>query len=952
MADPESMRDPLEVLAAEYIERLRQGESPSIEDYAAQHPELAEEIRDLFPTVAVAEGLKARQARLSDGRATLGAARPERLGDFRIIREIGRGGMGVVFEAEQESLGRRVAVKVLPRQVLLDEKNLKRFEREARIAANLHHTNIVEVFGVGEQDGFHYYVMQYIRGVGLDAVIPLLAKLVCRHGAPGSDPAPQSAPASATSAASEHPIAEAAVRPLVGGEAGLRPDGRPGPHYWQSVARIGLQAADALNYAHGQGVLHRDIKPANLLLDPQGTVWLADFGLAKAAQSDDISLSSDLVGTMRYMAPEQFRGHTDHRSDIYSLGLTLYELLTLRSAYEETDHSRLIQRITQGPPPAPRGANREIPRDLETIILKAVSHDVSQRYQSAEAMADDLRCFLEDRPIRARPVGPAERLGRWCRRNKRLASLTATTLFLLVMVAVVASIGYVRTKSALKGEAIERSKAEANAALAIEALDRIFERSSPSQMRILPQPTMEGARGETIDVPSSPILSKAAAALLEELLPFYDRLARQTGNDAKLRARTAEANRRVGAIRQRLGQLDEAAKAYRRAIALYEELRAGPPPNPLLKLEVAQLQNELGRLYTSRRQITEAREAHLAALALLQGDETEHATRNTPQERFELARTYYFLGTQERPLPAAAPRQRDRPAQIPNPQRDSLAKAVALLNALTSPHPSPLPVQRGEGEATTRPREADKNVRAPANPEYQHLLALCYLEGAAVEDARRPRAKGGADLAIDILEDLVQAFPGIPDYAYDLSEAYARIHLPQPPIPPETQRTIENRLSQSLALLHKLVTQHPDIPDFLAAEARIHDKLGSFHRQIERWAEAEESFRKAIAIQATLVKQFPEAPYYGFWMATFRIALADALIRRNQPGEARAELEDTIATLLRQLGQTPETPPPHDLLALGYSKLAIALRQAGEEDEADKAARKAEQERNAVRRAP
>ena len=166
MADAEMKRDPLEVLAAEYIQRLRQGDAPSVTDYAAQHPELAEEIRDLLPTIAVTERIKSRQARFSGGRAALGAARPERLGDFRLIREIGRGGMGVVFEAEQESLARRVAVKVLPRQVLLDEKRLKRFQDEARIAANLHHTNIVEVFGVGEQDGFHYYVMQYIRGVG------------------------------------------------------------------------------------------------------------------------------------------------------------------------------------------------------------------------------------------------------------------------------------------------------------------------------------------------------------------------------------------------------------------------------------------------------------------------------------------------------------------------------------------------------------------------------------------------------------------------------------------------------------------------------------------------------------------------------------------------------------------------------------------------------------------
>jgi tetratricopeptide (TPR) repeat protein len=746
----------------------------------------------------------------------------------------------------------------------------------------------------------------------LDVVISLLAKLACGQGASQS----QSDAAPATIASSEDATAEAAARQLLGTEAELRPDACLGPHYWQSVARIGLQAADALSYAHSQGTLHRDIKPANLLLDTQVTVWLADFGLAKAAQSDDISLSRDVFGTLRYMAPEQFRGNTDTRSDIYSLGLTLYELLTLRSAYQETDQSRLIQRITQGPPPAPGSTNREIPRDLETIILKAISHDVSQRYQSAEAMADDLRCFLEDRPIRARRVGPVERLGRWCRRNRTLASLTGTTLFLLVLVAVVASVGYVRTKNALHGEALERAKAEANAGLAIEALDRIFARFSPARMLLPPQRSMEGARGVTIELPSSPILSKEAAALMEEMLPFYVRLAQQTGNDDKLRAGTAEANRRVGAIRQRLGQFEEAVKAYQHAIALFREL--APPTNPNLTLKVAQIHNELGRLFTSRRQAAEARQSHLAALALLQIDAARPSA--PPAVRFELARTYFFLGLRERPLPTAVPRERGGPEQIPDEQHDSLGKAVTLLQSLSG---SP-----------------------PVNPEYQHLLALCYLEGAAVEGERRPKTRGGDERAIEILQDLVKAFPGIPDYAYDLSEAYARMHIPQPPIPPEIQNTIEQRLGRSLALLEKLAIQHPDVPDFLVSEAHLHHKLGSFHRRMERWADAEQSFRKAIAIQALLVNQFPDAPYHGLWMATFRIALADALIRQDRPGEARTELEGTISTLWLELKQRPEMHSLHDMLALGYSQLEIALRQAGEKALADEAARKAEQERN------
>jgi serine/threonine protein kinase len=913
LAEAKTERDPLEVLAAEYMERLRQSQSPSAEEYAAKHPSLAEEIRELFPTIALTERLKAKQARSSGGRASLGAAQPKRLGDFRLIREIGRGGMGVVFEAEQESLGRRVAVKVLPRQVLLDEKYLKRFEREARIAANLHHTNIVEVFGVGEQDGFHYYVMQYIQGFGLDALIPEVAKVV--RGRAGSMPAAPASPG-----VGSHPETDSAVagaRHLLG-EEGWR-TGRMGWVYWQSVARIGLQAADALHYAHGQGTLHRDIKPANLLLDALGTVWLADFGLAKAAQSEDVSVSNDLVGTLRYMAPEQFRGSTDHRADIYSLGLTLYELLVLRPAYEEADRSRLMQRITEGPPPAPGSFKREIPRDLETIIIKAISHDASQRYQSAEAMANDFRCFLEDRPIQARRAGPVERLGRWCRRNKALAGLTGTSIFLLLLVAATTSIGYVRTRKALQGMELERAKAEANGNLAREALDRMFERLSPSRIRIPAQ----APGGGTIAPPSPTILSKEAAALLEEMLPFYDRLAQQTGNDDKLLAGTAQANRRVGAIRQRLGQLDEAVKAYGRAIALWDELLKRSPASSNTKVELAQARNELGRIYTSRRQFSEARGAHMAALVLLQDD---GRAASAPQSlRFELARTYYFLGSQERPLPAAARREDAGPAPVSDAQRESLAKAVALLDVVPT---------------------------SPASPEFQHLLALCYLEGAGVSEARGRRAKGGDDRAIEILEGLVRDYPDDPDYAFDLSEAYARVQMPRPGVPAEPQRATEERFAKSLALLDKLVTGHRDIPDFAAAEARVYDKLGAFYRQLERWPEAEENFRKAIAIQTALAKQFPDVPYYGLWLANFRVALGDAMTRQNRASQAVVELEEAMSSLLQGLEKSPDTARPHDLLALGYSRLAIALREAGEKERADEAARKAEEERSAARSAP
>jgi tetratricopeptide (TPR) repeat protein len=449
----------------------------------------------------------------------------------------------------------------------------------------------------------------------------------------------------------------------------------------------------------------------------------------------------------------------------------------------------------------------------------------------------------------------------------------------------------------------------------------MFERFSPSRVRILPQPSVDGIGGGIFATPSSPVLSKEAVALLEEMLPFYDRLAQQTGNDETLKAGTAEANRRVGAIRQRLGQFEEAVRAYGRAIALFDEMRTRSSANPNLDLEVARIRNELGRLYTSRQMVAQAHEAHEGALALLR--EGAGLPSAPAAMRFELARTYYFLGTQDRPLPAANARNETRPSQALNEQRENLAKAVAWLDALP---PSP-----------------------QINPDYRHLLALCYLEGAAVGEAPGSEARGGADSAIEILENLVQSFPGVPDYAYDLSEAYARIRIPRPPIPPGIQRSIEDRFGKAQALLAELAANHPDVPDYRAAEARLHNKLGAYYRQSERWAEAEQSFRKAISVQAPLVNQFADVLYYGIWMATFRISLADALLHRDQPVEARKELEETISTLLRQLEQTPGAPRPGDLLALGYSKLSTALRQIGERKQADEAAVKAGQERNALR---
>jgi WD40 repeat protein/serine/threonine protein kinase/tetratricopeptide (TPR) repeat protein len=530
MSDSTGDRDPIEMLADSFLARFRHGERPSVEEYAAKYPELADQIRELLPALVMLEQEKS-VAGVVDGAGIIpgsetaaASATPRQLGDYVILREIGRGGMGVVYESVQQSLGRHVALKVLPRQSLAGSSQLARFRLEARAAARLHHTNIVPVFGVGECDGVHYYAMQFIQGQGLDVVIDALRAL--RSGGPalgetgskslgtaGRDdhtltaaltsalltgqfaaPEPEAtiAPEStATVSAASKPLTWAPDVPAgsgpsapVNGTPSTDPgcsaelsSSEAGAPYYRSVARVGVQVAEALAHAHGQGILHRDIKPSNLLLDSNGTVWVTDFGLAKAEGGEELTNTGDIVGTVRYMAPERFEGWSDPRSDVYALGATLYELATLCPPFRESDRLKLIEQVLHEEPAPPRKLDRRIPRDLETIVLKALAKEPGQRYTSAEQMAEDLRRFAADRPILARRFSTAERAWRWCRRNPVLAGAVGTVATALVAVAVV-SVMYATEQARANKEIfglagrLQTSLAESNRLLAIRNFDR------------------------------------------------------------------------------------------------------------------------------------------------------------------------------------------------------------------------------------------------------------------------------------------------------------------------------------------------------------------------------------------------------------------------------------------------------------------------------------------------
>jgi tetratricopeptide (TPR) repeat protein len=459
--DPE-----LDRLIEELTRRVQAGEAVDLESFAREHPGHTEPLRRLLPALEMLAGLSHS---VTADRLRAGASGPDpaaglgELGDFWLVREVGRGGMGVVYEAEQSSLRRRVALKVLPFAAALDARQIQRFRVEAQAAACLHHPHIVPVYGVGCERGVHYYAMQLIDGQSLAAMIAELRRLDSLDPAETAAPAPGPGSVSTselagwllTGGAADRPAAPGSDAPTVAlpsGAAHPEPPsprasrtthGRPAPSgsstrnrdYALAAARLALQAAEALDHAHTQGVLHRDIKPANLLLDAAGRLWVTDFGLAQVRGDDRLTCTGDVLGTLRYMSPEQALGRRvviDGRTDVYSLGVTLYELLTLRPAFDGKDRAEILRQIASDEPAPLRKLNSAVPLDLETIVQKAMAKEPSGRYATAKELADDLRNYLEARPIRARRPSLLDRAAKWGRRHT--ASVAAASVILVLTV--------------------------------------------------------------------------------------------------------------------------------------------------------------------------------------------------------------------------------------------------------------------------------------------------------------------------------------------------------------------------------------------------------------------------------------------------------------------------------------------------------------------------------------
>ncbi len=592
-------RDPLDLLVEQFLQRHRKGESVDVKAFAAEHPAHATELRELLPTLQALEQVKREKESTGGSRARLAVPGLQQLGDFKIVRELGRGGMGVVFEAVQESLCRKVALKVLPQASLLTGNQLQRFLREAQIAAQLHHSNIVPVFGSGESDGYHWYAMQYIGGESLD-----------------------------------HWRTQQAERPPQGSGA------------WRNrarfVARIGAQAASALHYAHSQGTMHRDVKPGNLLLDHDDHLWVTDFGLAKALEAEGLTHSGDLLGTLQYMAPEQFHGQYDARSEVYALGVTLYELLVLRPAFAAKSRSELMERVrTQRPEPL-RRARPDVPEDLAIVVERAMARDPADRYADAHALEQDLQAFLEDRPIAARRQSALAQVLRWCRHNRGLSTLAGATLLAVVGAGVTGWYSYGVTAAAL-GQAKEskilaeqqQTRADATLRKTLDSYGQLFDALVGRDPMLALEEDLDTGE-QTVIVRS--VVEPGSIEPLLLMLRFYDEFAKNNEGDQALRFETARAWRRVGAIYVRLGKpenLDAAKLAYEQSLARFVDVQHRDVPR-----EMAGVHLELGQLEQRRRSLAAAAQQFQRALTILdkeQSGEQRHLQFDRAQAHFLLA---------------------------------------------------------------------------------------------------------------------------------------------------------------------------------------------------------------------------------------------------------------------------------------------------------------------------
>lgn len=846
-------------LADEFSQRLRDGNPLDVEALIEQKPEVGDEVAEILETAAMLERMREQQV-LAAGGPAIGHRVPDHLGEFEIVQEIGRGGMGVVFEAVQQPLNRRVAVKVLPNAALWDAGSIARFRREAETAARLHHSHIVPVFGVGQQDGCHFYAMQFIEGETLASLI--------ESGKKGKPKRERGAVA----------IAESTFRSRFG--LPLERDA-----YQRSIAEMISEAADALDYAHAQGTLHRDIKPSNLLLDLHGHIWIADFGLALPVDDWLGSHTETVAGTPHYMAPEQFDGQPEQRSDVYSLGLVLFELLTLQSAFGSANGRRHVS--LQVPPL--RSIDPTIPKDLETIVLKATELEPSDRFANAGDFAEDLRLFVAGRPIRSVRTSPVRRLSMWSRRNPVIALVSGIATTLLVALITTLVVSNVQVRNANESSEASAQRADLAADVAWESLERILARTIP-EGELLRNAGVNSSGNGNARLP----LSKDTAELLQELLTTFQKLAVQDQR-GKTYQRIITAKYHAGTILGLLGQLRESEDTFDAALQLAESVPSDEDQTVASELSIqrARLWNAKGRIARTRRDFSGARDAHTIAISLLENVLRENSEtlssdfQNTV--RLEIATSRYAMAQRMDVPPSANGRSRimrlsgDRDETI-----STLDQALSQLEKLSE--------------------SSDESVL---------LLARCRLEKSALLRRWEPeQSKSLYESAIVTIRHLSEKRPAnsqiLSALALGLSTGVARDRQ----LDDQQVRDFEERVSESIQHAQQLTSQQPNAPQFQYLLQQLRHKHGTLLSRLNQNDQAEQRYRTARGELVSLESLHPDVPVFALRRAFIEQSLARLLIESNQDNQTtRTEAAQLLSTCHRTISDLHSQSEDSSLLS-------------------------------------